>query len=110
MAFYQIAAAMQGFLLRGGITVGQIIHDDECVFGPGLNRAYELESKIATYPRFVLDAELLTQFGNIGDLAVRENGVVFLDSFQTCIHVIFEKSAHFDRQANIHQRGFACAG
>src|SRR5262245_17741176 len=33
MAFLQVAAAMKGFLLRGGITVGDVIHDNECVFG-----------------------------------------------------------------------------
>jgi hypothetical protein len=46
LAMLQIAAAMGGFLLRGGVTIGEIVHDDECVFGPGLNRAYELESQV----------------------------------------------------------------
>ena len=63
IAFQQIAAAMKGFLLRGGITVGDVVHDDECVFGPGLNRAHELESKIAHYPRFALDRDV---WGSLG--------------------------------------------
>jgi hypothetical protein len=29
IAFQQIAAAMKGFLLKGGITVGDVVHDDE---------------------------------------------------------------------------------
>jgi hypothetical protein len=82
IAFLQVAAAMEGFLLRGGMTVGEIIHDDECVFGPGLNRAYELETKVAVYPRFVLDPNVLSEFGFIGDLAVVENDIPFLDPFR----------------------------
>lgn len=73
LAFLQIAAAMEGFLLRGGITVGEIVHDRECVFGPGLNRAYELEKKEAVYPRFVLDQSVASEFGVIGDLYQSSN-------------------------------------
>jgi hypothetical protein len=82
LAFQQIAVAMSGFLLRGGITVGDVVHDDECVFGPGLNRAYELESKIAYYPRFALDRGVVEEFGEIGGLAVLEDDVLFLDPFR----------------------------
>jgi hypothetical protein len=82
LAINQIASALRGFLLRGGITIGDIVHDDETVFGPGLNRAYELESKIARFPRFVLDPTALAELGNLGELPVREDGVVFLDPFR----------------------------
>src|SRR5262245_29297185 len=51
VAAIQIATLNMGFLLRGGIAIGDIYHDDEVVFGPALNRAYELESEIADYPR-----------------------------------------------------------
>jgi hypothetical protein len=82
MAITQIASSIKGFLLRGGITIGEIVHDDEAVFGPGLNRAYELESKIANYPRFVIDREALPLLGSLGDLPVDEDGIVFLDPFR----------------------------
>jgi hypothetical protein len=82
LAMLQIAAAMSGFLLRGGVTIGDLFHDRECVFGPGLNRAYELESKTAYYPRFVLDSDVAKEFGNIGDIAVRDGDVLFLDPFR----------------------------
>jgi hypothetical protein len=82
IAITQIASAMKGFLLRGGITIGDIVHDDEAVFGPGLNRAYELESKIAKYPRFVIDRDALPYLGNLGELPIDESGIVFLDPFR----------------------------
>jgi hypothetical protein len=83
MALLQLAGVFNGFLIRGGITIGDIVHDDETVFGPGLNRAYELESAVARYPRFVLDPDLKPgSFGNLGDLPVTEDGVTFLDPFR----------------------------
>lgn len=82
LAFQQIAVGMTGFLLRGGITVGEVVHDDECVFGPGLNRAYELESTFAYYPRIVLDRDVAEEIGKIGGLAVLEDDVLFLDPFR----------------------------
>lgn len=84
IAFFQIAGALGGFLLRGGITVGNIIHDQECVFGPALNRAVELERDVAKYPRVIIDHEVADELGFLGDLPVRdEDGVLFLDPFRT---------------------------
>lgn len=51
-----------GFLLRGGITIGDLHHEDGIVFGPGLNRAYELESKAAKFPRVLASQEVIDAF------------------------------------------------
>ena len=48
-----------GVVLRGAITVGNIYVDGQTIFGPALVRAYELESKVALYPRVVVDPDLL---------------------------------------------------
>ena len=45
--------------LRGGITRGQLIHNDKLLFGPAMNRAYELESHVAKYPRIIIDPNLI---------------------------------------------------
>jgi hypothetical protein len=82
VAMFQIASAINGFLLRGGITIGDVVHDDEVVFGPGLNRAYELESTLAKYPRILLDRDHIEEYGKLGDLPVSEDGVLFLDPFR----------------------------
>jgi hypothetical protein len=44
-----------GVLLRGAVTVGEIYVQDGISFGPGLIRAYELESTVALYPRVIAD-------------------------------------------------------
>jgi hypothetical protein len=80
MASLQLMTASMGFLMRGGITVGDIIHDEEVVFGSALIRAYELESKIAVYPRIVVDEPVL-QIGEVAGFDSVENGVHFLDPF-----------------------------
>lgn len=48
-------------LVRGGITYGSLVHDDQLLFGPAMNRAYYLESKIAKFPRVILDPDLIDE-------------------------------------------------
>lgn len=45
-------------LLRGGLTVGLIHVEGQMAFGPGLIRAYKLESEFANYPRIVIGPEV----------------------------------------------------
>ncbi|WP_455914664.1 hypothetical protein [Pseudomonas syringae] len=52
-----VGAALSGFLLRAGVTVGNIHHSQNVVFGPGLNTAHDLESH-GVYPRIVLDMSI----------------------------------------------------
>ncbi len=49
----------QGFLLRGGVTIGEMVHTEEYLLGPALVRAYEMESKEAINPRVIFDPEIL---------------------------------------------------
>ncbi len=43
-----------GVLVRGAVTIGGAHHDEQIVFGVGVNEAYRLESTIAKVPRIVL--------------------------------------------------------
>jgi hypothetical protein len=54
-----IDMAYKGFLCRGGIVLGKIIHSKNMVFGPGMVDAYMLESKAANYPRIILGKNIL---------------------------------------------------
>lgn len=50
-------------LLRGGITEGDLIHlENGPLFGPAMNRAYYLESKIAKHPRVLIDGTSLEKY------------------------------------------------
>lgn len=48
-------------LVRGGITRGELIHDRVMVVGPAMVEAYHLESKVAKYPRIIIDRKLKEQ-------------------------------------------------
>jgi hypothetical protein len=80
---YQAYSAFYGFLTRGAITAGDICHDDQVVFGPALNRAYELESTKANYPRIIFDPDTFTSIApaSDGDLVDRDKDFTFLDPF-----------------------------
>ena len=48
-----------GFIARGAITYGDLFYDNEknIWFGPAMNPAYFLESKLAIFPRIIIDPE-----------------------------------------------------
>lgn len=53
----------QGFVFRGGISYGKLIHNDIALFGPAFIDAYYLESKKANYPRIIVTEDVV----NIGE-------------------------------------------
>ena len=54
----QMDMMANGVLVRGGVTVGQLCHNDSIVYGPAMVEAYELESKAAIYPRVVINNKI----------------------------------------------------
>jgi hypothetical protein len=88
LGFVQLSAASSGFLIRGAVTIGQIMHDEEMVFGPALNRAYELERSLAVYPRIVLDPDIIPDIEAFPPFVTAEDGVHFIDAFTPeCLEV-----------------------
>lgn len=61
-----------GVLTRGGLTLDDLIHEENGVLiGPALVKAYELESKLAEYPRILIDqetADFITELEHGGEL------------------------------------------
>lgn len=60
-----------GLLIRGGLTFGQLFHENGVVFGKALVDAYELESRTAVYPRIVVSNSVIEKLGplDVGDNA-----------------------------------------
>jgi hypothetical protein len=56
----QLSLAIEGHLVRGGISIGPLFvgSENKILFGPTLVRAYKLESERAVYPRMLVDASL----------------------------------------------------
>ena len=86
-----IGSAICGFLLRAGVTVGQLHHQEDIVFGPALNKAYQLESK-GVYPRIILDDAIpeLNHLDIIPDMIDKDSLGLFVDPYK----LSFIKSKH----------------
>jgi hypothetical protein len=84
-AYFQIAAFKMGISTRGGITIGDFFCNEIFVWGKGLLRAYTLESKIAIFPRIVIDTNVISlvpdcdNSGKKHHIKTDVDGVVFLD-------------------------------
>ncbi|WP_026828213.1 hypothetical protein [Exiguobacterium artemiae] len=55
----QLDMMQKGILMRGGLTVGKLCHNDNIVYGPAMIKAYELETNVAIYPRVVVSQNIL---------------------------------------------------
>jgi hypothetical protein len=55
-AYLTLELLARGFLVRGGLSTGDLYHRDGTVFGPALIDAYQLESKVALFPRLAVSA------------------------------------------------------
>lgn len=47
--------------VRGGITIGEFFANEKFIYGQALNDAYNIEEKLAIYPRVVLSSQLIEQ-------------------------------------------------
>lgn len=59
IALLQVELASQGFLLRGSVVAGDLVHTSDTLFGPAINEAYRRESKLAINPRILVDPGLV---------------------------------------------------
>lgn len=79
-----------GQLVRGGIASGSFFKDDIMVWGEALIKAYEIESKVAIYPRIVVDPDTIGRLGYYSDESKQKDfwlqgdndGVLFVDYLQ----------------------------
>ena len=56
----QIALIPRGITVRGAVTIGDIVQSWKVVYGQGVVRAYELESRKDSPPRIVIDDDALS--------------------------------------------------
>lgn len=62
LAYIGAVLLEQGILIRGAITIGELIHDDNgTVFGQGLIDSYQLENNYSKYPRVILSDKLIAK-------------------------------------------------
>ncbi|WP_046176239.1 hypothetical protein [Domibacillus indicus] len=56
-ADFQTALSLNGFFVRGGVSIGDYYGDDEFAYGPSIIEAHDLEANRAIHPRIILSAD-----------------------------------------------------
>lgn len=81
-------------LTRGAITYGKVFHNGSQFIGPAINRAYELETSYATYPRVIIDDVAIKQVkktnpdDDFSKVALKDlDGWYYIDSTQYLQHL-----------------------
>ncbi len=82
-----VAFLKEGLFVRGGVAYSRHFQSGRLTYSHAIARAYELENYVASYPRIVLDPNIIEMYdvGNglpkINDcgLLCHENGVFFVD-------------------------------
>ena len=85
LSFAQERLLGKGILTRGAMVYGDIIYDKEknILFGPALQKAYQIESKMALNPRIIVDSTVIDKA--IGSYPVKplivleEDGLNYID-------------------------------
>ena len=68
LAYIGAKLLSEGILIRGGLTIGKLIHNNNgVIMGQGLIDAYELENRIAKYPRIILSDKLISRLNTTID-------------------------------------------
>lgn len=77
------SALRLGLLIRGGVAIGKLYHSQGVVFGEAMIEAYELESRVAVYPRVVLSPRLAARqsWTTQHEVAVSSDGLHHVDYF-----------------------------
>lgn len=68
----------RGFLCRGAVVVGRLVHVEHVIYGAALVDAYRIERELAIYPRIVVREADLDRIGS-GQLLRMDDGVPFLN-------------------------------
>lgn len=106
---YQFNLALEGFFVRGGISVGEFYINEDIVFGSALLDAHHVESNLACYPRIVLDDKTISRlqkYINNYDEAPQRNKIL-IDSdgqwFLNYLNAIFKYYTECSNQYEFEQ-------
>lgn len=94
-----------GFLSRGGITSGKLIHQSSLVVGEAICKAVNLEKNVAKkygIPAVIVDEELIKEFLEVGRNLSHQHATKFPDHIfdVDCQPYLNMSFAHIEKQAN----------
>lgn len=112
----QLAMACRGLYIRGAITYGTLAFGDRMIIGDSLFEAYTLESEVAKWPRVIISAKVVEQFGGAmaGSFKSGGNFRVWEDADGYCfinyLSAAYEKRVKFSRILELNDEKLECHG
>lgn len=119
-----IELVKRGFICRGGIVYGQLIHNSRLLFGPAMIDAYELEKKAAFYPRVILDKSIICLSGDhpaphhngsdeiayVNELVIKDfDGMYYIDYFGAALKELddpeYDYPLYLQNMSNLIEEG-----
>lgn len=84
-----------GLFLRGGITVGELFINKDIVWGTGLIEAYNMENRLAVFPRVIVSKTVLARYNESSDKTINIeafvdkdlDGMWFVDYMSACVNL-----------------------
>jgi hypothetical protein len=102
---FQTSMLLNGLPIRGGVTVGPLFHSGSIAFGPAFNAAYHLESRVAKYPRVIIDPSLDSDVKLLNwmkpkhwPFVVRDEEGYFSTDFLTSYAMTIKLAEHLDHK------------
>lgn len=108
IAFAQSNLILEKIPIRGGLSLGEIYHENKNLFGPALVSAYKLETSLAVFPRVIIDMELFKKVDtqnfrseNLSETNILKkylkrdfDGVYFIDYLEAAINFTAQKERY----------------
>ena len=103
---YQFNLALEGLFVRGGISIGECYINEDIVFGSALLDAHNTESKLACYPRIILDDKTVNSLKEYiehyeiapqkNKLLIGSDGLLFLNYLNTIFKYYTECNSEYE--------------
>ena len=70
VCFLQVNFVLSNIFIRGALSYGDLYANDDYISGKGLVQSYELENKIAIFPRVIISAEFLEATKQLSNVSI----------------------------------------
>lgn len=96
---YQRTLMSHGIFVRGGVSFGKHYETDQMIFSEALVDSYKIESKIARYPRIVINQKIISEILLDCDCLPQNitnyvNSLILMDWEKVCFVNPFEDKSH----------------
>ena len=107
VSYLQLLGLKYSFLIRGGITTGNLYINNDFVYGEALLESYKLESQNAIFPRIIISDKVINEYiqnNNIRSYLKKDfDGACYVDSFSTYFDLLNDYKDNIKNEINYIQ-------